>query len=189
MIDPNTGDEIQSSSNIIQASSAFAPAIDGNTIYVSSECGYGVNNNTWIAVVEYDNGVYSYVGSILEIDGITYGDYALLSAPILWNNYLWVNTVNGLMRVDLVTNTSSFVLANTVGKPVLGGDYLYVLTGNNHICSVDASGNVVKHIIVPGDVGSTLAINSDNTLLMVVTIRCNLKLFYRLYVMILKYLS
>ena len=51
MIDPSTGDEIQSSSNIIQASSAFAPAIDGNTIYVSSECGYGVNNNTWIAVV------------------------------------------------------------------------------------------------------------------------------------------
>ena len=81
----------------------------------------------------YDNGVYSYVGSILEIDGITYGDYALLSAPILWNNYLWVNTVNGLMRVDLATNTSSFVLANTVGKPVLGGDYLYVLTRNNHI--------------------------------------------------------
>lgn len=165
MINPSTGDEIQSSSNIIQASSAFAPAIDGNTIYISSECGYGANNNTWIAVVEYNNGVYSYVGSILEIDGITYGDYALLSAPILWNNYLWVNTVNGLMRVDLATNTSTIVLANTVGKPVLGGDYLYVLTRNNHICGVNASGDLVKTISVSGNVGSTLAISNDNATL------------------------
>ena len=165
MIDPSTGDEIQSSSNIIQASSAFAPAIDGNTIYVSSECGYGVNNNTWIAVVECNNGVYSYVGSILEIDGITYGDYALLSAPILWNNYLWVNTVNGLMRIDLATNTSTIVLANTVGKPVLGGDYLYVLTRNNHICGVNAAGGLVKTISVSGNVGSTLAISNDNATL------------------------
>ena len=170
MIDPVTGDEIQSSSNIIQASSAFAPAIDGNTIYVSSECGYGANNNSWIAIVEYNGSVYSYVGSILEIDGITYGDYALLSAPILWNNYLWVNTVNGLMRVDLATNTSTIVLANTVGKPVLGGDYLYVLTRNNHICGVNASGNLVKTIAVPGNVGSTLAINSDNTVLYAVNV-------------------
>ena len=168
------GNQIQPTSNIIQGSSLYAPLVVGNTIYISSEYGYGVNNESWIAVINYNNGVYSYAGSILNISGVSYGTHALISAPILWNNYLWVNTINGLMRVNLTTGASSVVLTNAVGKIVDGGDYLYVLTGNNHICSVDASGNVVKHIIVPGDVGSTLAINSDNTILYTVNANGNI---------------
>ena len=168
------GNQIQPTSNIIQGSSLYAPLVVGNTIYISSEYGYGDNNEYWIAVINYNNGVYSYAGSILNIPGVSYGTHALISAPILWNNYLWVNTINGLMRIDLTTGVSSVVLENTVGKIVNGGDYLYVLTGNNHICSVDASGDVVKHIIVPGDVGSTLAINSDNTVLYTVNANGNI---------------
>ena len=168
------GNQIQSTSNIIQGSSLYAPLVVGNSIYISSEYGYGVNNEYWIAVINYNNGVYSYAGSILNISGVSYGTHALISAPILWNNYLWVNTINGLMRVNLTTGASSVVLTNAVGKIVDGGNYLYVLTGNNHICSVDASGNVVKHIIVPGDVGSTLAINNDNTILYTVNANGNI---------------
>ena len=168
------GNQIQPTSNIIQGSSLYAPLVVGNTIYISSEYGYGVNNEYWIAVINYNNGVYSYAGSILNISGVSYGTHALISAPILWNNYLWVNTINGLMRVNLTTGASSVVLTNAVGKIVDGGNYLYVLTGNNHICSVDASGNVVKHIIVPGDVGSTLAINNDNTILYTVNANGNI---------------
>ena len=159
------GNQIQSTSNIIQGSSLYAPLVVGNNIYISSEYGYGVNSEYWIAVINYDNGVYSYAGSILNISGVSYGTHALISAPILWNNYLWVNTINGLVRYDLATNTYSISVANTVGKPVVGGDYIYVLTADNHICGVNANGNVIKNITVGGNVGSTLAINSDNTIL------------------------
>ena len=171
MYNATSGIEIQPTSNMYQASSYYAPAIDGNTIYVSSEYPYGDGGNKWIAVVEYVNGTYNYTGSILEINNAS---SALISAPILWNNYLWVNTVNGLMRVDLATNTSTIVLANTVGKPVLGGDYIYVLTRNNHICGVNANGNVIKNIAVSGNVGSTLAINTDNTVLYTVNANGNI---------------
>ena len=168
MFDAVTGSEIQPASNIYQASSYYAPAIDGNTIYVSSEYPYGVNNNSWIAVIKYENNVYSYVGSILEINNAS---SALISQPIVRNGYLWVNTINGLMCVDLSTNTSSIVLTNTVGKPVVGGDIIYVLTSDNHICGVDSSGSVVKNITVNESdvVGTTLAINSANTILYTVS--------------------
>ena len=165
MFDAMTGTEIQPTSNMYQASSYYAPAIDGNTIYVSSEHGYGANENLWIAVVEYVNGNYSYTGSILEISGVTNNSNALISAPILWNNYLWVNTINGLVRYDLTANTYITPVVNAVGKPVVGGDYIYVLTADNHICGVNANGNVIKNISVGGNVGSTLAINNANTVL------------------------
>ena len=168
------GNQIQSTSNIIQGSSLYAPLVVGNSIYISSEYGYGVNNEYWIAVINYNNGVYSYAGSILNISGVSYGTHALISAPILWNNYLWVNTINGLVRYDLATNTYITPVANAVGKPVVGGDYIYVLTANNHICGVDANGNVIKNITVGGNVGSTLAINSDNTVLYTVNANGNI---------------
>ena len=165
-----TGSEIQSTSNIIQGSSLYAPLIVGDTIYISSEYGYGANNESWIAVIEYNNGVYSYAGSILNISGISYGNPALISAPIFWNNYLWVNTVNGLMRVDLATNTSNIVLANTVGKPVVGGNNIYVLTNDNHVCAISASGNIAMNILVNGSVGvgSTLVSNAAGNMVFTV---------------------
>ena len=162
-----TGSEIQPTSNIIQGSSLYAPLVVGNNIYISSEYGYGVNNESWIAVINYNNGVYSYVGSILDISGVSYGTPALISAPILWNNYLWVNTINGLIRYDLTTNTYSIVVSNTVGKPVVGGSVMYVLTTDNHIRGVDSTCSLVKNITVNESlgVGSTLAISNDNTTL------------------------
>ena len=162
MYNATSGIEIQPDSNMFQASSYYAPAIDGNTIYVSSEYPYGDGSNKWIAVVEYVNGNYSYAGSILEINNVS---SALISAPILWNNYLWVNTINGLVRYDLTANTYITPVVNAVGKPVVGGDYLYILTSDNHIKGVNATGSVVKDITVSGNVGSTLAINNDNTVL------------------------
>ncbi|WP_458404683.1 Ig-like domain repeat protein [Methanobrevibacter sp.] len=174
LFNATTGSEIELNPSIIQGSSLYAPLIVGDTIYISSEYGYGANNESWIAVIEYNNGVYSYVGSILDISGVSYGTHALISAPILWNNYLWVNTINGLVRYNLNTNTYSISVANTVGKPVVGGDYIYVLTADNHICGVNANGNVVKNITVQGNVGSTLAINSDNTVLYTVNANGNI---------------
>ena len=167
MFNPINGSEIQPDSNMYQASSYYAPAIDGNTIYVSSEYPYGASGNAWIAVVKLVDGVYTYTGSILDIAGVEYGSQALLSQPILNGGYLWVNTINGLMCVDLTTNASSIVLTDTVGKPVVGGNVIYVLTGDNHIVGVDASGSVVKNITVNESlgVGSTLAISNDNTTL------------------------
>ena len=164
LFNATTGSEIELNPSIIQGSSLYAPLVVGNKIYISSEYAYGVNNESWIAVIEYNNGVYSYVGSILDISGVSYGTHALISAPILWNNYLWVNTINGLVRYNLNTNTYSISVANTVGKPVVGGDYIYVLTADNHICGVNANGNVVKNITVSdsASVGSTLAINNAN---------------------------
>ena len=161
------GNQIQSTSNIIQGSSLYAPLVVGNNIYISSEYGYGNNNEYWIAVINYNNGVYSYAGSILNIPGVSYGTHALISAPILWNNYLWVNTINGLMRVDLSTGVGSVVLTNTVGKIVNGGNHLYILTSNNHIRGINTNYNVDKDIVVDENiaVGSTLAINTNNNVL------------------------
>ena len=170
--DAATGSEVNATSDMWKASSKYGVLINDDTIYVSSEYPYGENGNAWIAVVKQVNGVYTYMGSILEINGVE--NYALLSAPVLWNNYLWVNTVNGLMRVDLTTNASSIILANTVGKPVIGGDYLYILTSNNHIRGIDSTGSVVKDISVGGNVGSTLAINSANTVLYTVNAEGNI---------------
>lgn len=162
-----TGSEIQSTSNIIQGSSLYAPLIVGDTIYISSEYGYGDNNESWIAVIEYNNGVYSYVGSILDISDVSYGTSALISAPILWNNYLWVNTINGLIRYDLIAGTYTIVVSNTVGKPVVGGNVIYVLTGDNHIVGVSSTGSVVTKITVNESlgVGTTLAISNDGCVL------------------------
>ena len=165
LFNATTGSEIELNPSIIQGSSLYAPLVVGNKIYISSEYAYGVNNESWIAVIEYNNGVYNYTGSILDISGVSYGTHALISAPILWNNYLWVNTINGLVRYNLTTNTYTISVANTVGKPVVGGDYIYVLTADNHICGVNANGNVIKNITVGGNVGNTLAINSDNSVL------------------------
>ena len=164
LFNATTGSEIELNPSIIQGSSLYAPLVVGNKIYISSEYAYGVNNESWIAVIEYNNGVYSYVSSILDISGVSYGTHALISAPILWNNYLWVNTINGLVRYDLATNTYITPVSNTVGKPVVGGDYIYVLTADNHICAVNANGNVIKNITVSNSVGvgNTLAINNAN---------------------------
>ena len=164
LFNATTGSEIELNPSIIQGSSLYAPLVVGNNIYISSEYGYGVNNEYWIAVINYNNGVYSYAGSILNIPGVSYGTHALISAPILWNNYLWVNTINGLVRYNLATNTYITPVSNTVGKPVVGGDYIYVLTADNHICAVNANGNVIKNITVSNSVGvgNTLAINNAN---------------------------
>ena len=161
--DAITGSQIQPNSTIIQGSSLYAPLVVGDKIYISSEYPYGVGGNKWIAVVEYANGTYNYTNSILEINNAS---TALISAPILWNNYLWVNTINGLVRYNLATNTYTIPITNTVGKPVVGGDYIYVLTADNHICGVNANGNV-KNITVSNSVavGSTLAINNVNNIL------------------------
>ena len=167
MFNPINGSEIQPDSNMYQASSYYAPAIDGNTIYVSSEYPYGASGNAWIAVVKLVDGVYTYTGSILDIAGVEYGSQALLSQPILNGGYLWVNTINGLMCVDLTTNASSIVLTDTVGKPVVGGNVIYVLTGDNHIVGVGSTGSVVTNITVNESlgVGSTLAISNDGSVL------------------------
>ena len=171
--DAITGSQIQPNSTIIQGSSLYAPLVVGDKIYISSEYPYGVGGNKWIAVVEYANGTYNYTNSILEINNAF---TALISAPILWNNYLWVNTINGLVRYDLTTNTYITPVSNAVGKPVVGGDYIYVLTADNHICGVNANGNVIKNITVSDSigVGSTLAINNANDTLYTVDANGNI---------------
>lgn len=135
--------------NLPQASSLFAPLIYNGTIYVSSEYGYGDSNNTWIAMVS--NADYSYEGSILEINGISYGDQALLSKPYIYGNNLYVNTVNGLMSYNLVSGTTNIV-GGTVGNPIIdaNGNICILSNNGNNISLLDSNLNEISSVALDG---------------------------------------
>ena len=160
-----TGDSL-TDANIYQASSIYAPLVVGDTIYVCSEYGYGQYNNTWIAVVKLINGNYTYVGSILEINNVTYGNQALLSKPILdANGNLWVNTVNGTVCIDLSTgNKIVDFVSGTVGNIVIDYyDYIYVMAnigGQTQVLFFDPYDYYYMDSLNM-DIGSYLAIDNN----------------------------
>ncbi|WP_296874300.1 PQQ-binding-like beta-propeller repeat protein [uncultured Methanobrevibacter sp.] len=143
------GNEIQPASNIVEGSSYYAPLVVGNTIYISNDYGNGDNSDTWVSVIEYNGGVYSYVGSLFEITGVS--ESALLSQPILWNNHIYVNTVNGLVSYNLNDGTTSSI-SGTVGNPIIdaSGNICILSNNGNSLSLLDSNLNVMSSAALDG---------------------------------------
>ena len=133
--------------NIYQGSSIYAPVIYNDTIYICSEYGYGENNNTWITMVKQINGNYTYYDSILELDNVSYGTQAMLSKPVIKGNYLYVNTIYGLIRYNLLDNTM-INITDTVGNFVMNDNgnicILRNINGSTHLCLLDSNLNTLS---------------------------------------------
>lgn len=115
--------------NIYQGSSLYKPVIYNNTIYISSEYGYGNNDNHWISMIKHDSDYY-YYGSILELTNVTYGTPAILSQPYIYGNTLYVNTIYGLIAYNLVDGTSHNI-SGTVGNPIIDANGTICVLSNN----------------------------------------------------------
>ncbi|WP_305556769.1 PQQ-binding-like beta-propeller repeat protein [Methanobrevibacter sp. V74] len=115
--------------NIYQGSSLYKPVIYNNTIYISSEYGYGNNDNHWISMIKHDSDYY-YYGSILELTNVTYGTPAILSQPHIYGNTLYVNTIYGLIAYNLVDGTSHNI-SGTVGNPIIDANGTICVLSNN----------------------------------------------------------
>lgn len=117
ILDLATGNSL-TSTPILEGSSLYEPFVDGNTLYLSSENGYGPNNNSWISIV--NAGSFNYTNSILEINNMS-GNPAMLSKPVIKDNYLYVNTIQGLIRYNLADG-SMINITDTVGNFVINND-------------------------------------------------------------------
>lgn len=156
------GNEIQPASNIVEGSSYYAPLVVGNTIYISNDYGNGDNNDTWVSVIEYNDGVYSYVGSLFEITGVS--ESALLSQPILWNNHIYVNTVNGLVSYNLNDATTTTSVSGTVGNPIIDANgNICILTNNGTSLSLlNSNLNVISSVALNGTCDMLVSDGSGN---------------------------
>lgn len=123
-----TNGESLTYSNIYQGSSLYKPVIYNNTLYVSSEYGYGINSNNWISMIKHDSDYY--YGSILELNNVSYGTPAILSQPYIHGNTLYVNTIQGLIAYNLVDGTSHNV-SGTVGNPIIDANGNICILSNN----------------------------------------------------------
>ena len=146
----NNGSSL-TNNNIYQGSSLYAPLLYNNTIYLSSEYGYGENNNTWISLVKNNGNDYYYDSSILTISGITYGSPAMLSKPYLYGNNIFVNTVNGLISYNLNTGLTNSI-SGTVGNPIIDAyGNICILTNNgNNLSLLDSNLNEISSVALDG---------------------------------------
>ena len=148
-----TGNSL-TNANIYQGSSLYAPVLYNGAVYICSEYGYGANSNLWITMVKLVNGDYVYYNSILELNNVAYGSQAMLSKPIIYGNCLYVNTVNGLVRYNLLTNTMTSI-ADTIGNPVIDSNgnicVLRNISGSTYLCLLDSSLNVVDSELLGGN--------------------------------------
>ena len=164
ILDLDTGDSLTNAS-ILEGSSFYAPVMYNNTLYICSENGYGADSNLWITMVKYENGDYVYYDSILEINGVPIYSQAMLSEPIIYGNCLYVNTVNGLVRYNLVDNTMTS-LAGTIGDPVIDSNgnicVLRNVSGSTYLCLLDSSLNVVDSELLNGDCNQLVSDGAGN---------------------------
>ena len=178
----NDGTLVANFTNNYQDSSYFAPVFgkDG-TIYISSEYGYGNDNNLWIAMVKFGNtasvtNTYYYAGSICQIDNVPYGTQALLSAPVLdGQGNIWVNTIHGLMCVNL-SNGQTIVsnITGVIGIPVVGSNgVIYYLGNNSKVYARNVAGEL-WNVNINGTSGTTLIIDSTNSTLYAVSAEGNI---------------
>ncbi len=178
----NDGTLVANFTNNYQASSYFAPVFgkDG-TIYISSEYGYGNDNNLWIAMVKFGNtasvtNTYYYAGSICQIDNVPYGTQALLSAPVLdGQGNIWVNTIHGLMCVNL-SNGQTIVsnITGVIGTPVVGSNgVIYYLGNNSKVYARNTTGEL-WNVNINGTSGTTLIIDNTNSTLYTVSAEGNI---------------
>ena len=172
----NDGTLVANFTNNYQASSYFAPVGDNETIYISSEYGYGDDENLWIAMVKFGDtasvkNTYYYAGSICQIDNVPYGTQALLSAPVLdGQGNIWVNTIYGLMCVNL-SNGQTIVsnITGVIGTPIVGSNgVIYYLGNNSKVYARNATGEL-WNVNINGTSGTTLIIDSTNSTLYTVS--------------------
>ena len=134
-----------STANIWQASSLYAPIVDENAnIYVSGEyqVDWGYYN---LVIVPYSTWM---TGD--EIFTINIGNNSPTGSPIFINDELvCVNTVNGLVIVNLTSKTSQIIVNNT-------SDVRPVVSSNNTIYYLNSTGNI-REVTVGGSI-----INSNN---------------------------
>lgn len=165
-INSTTGALIQNESNIYPGSSIYAPLVVGDMIYISSEYAY---DDAWIAVIEYVNGEYVYNGNILEISDVPYGEQGLLSQPVVdINGNIWVNTVEGLVRIDPYTYDYEVVLNGTYGKPVVVDYVIYSLAFDNRIYRI-MDNYIDFSDVVTGGLGNSLVFSDYYYVLFFVT--------------------
>lgn len=164
-IDANTGALIQNESNIYPGSSIYAPLVVGDMIYISSEYAY---DDAWIAVIEYVNGEYVYNGNILEIYDVPYGEQGLLSQPVADSNgNIWVNTVDGLVRIDPYTYNYDIILNGTYGKPVVVDYVIYSLAFDNRIYGITSDGYIGASDVISSNLGNSLVFSDYGVLFFV----------------------
>ena len=173
----NDGTLVANFTNNYQASSYFAPVFgDDGTSYISSEYGYGDDNNLWIAMVKFGDtasvkNTYYYAGSICQIDNVPYGTQALLSAPVLdGQGNIWVNTIHGLMCVNL-SNGQTIVsnITGVIGTPIVGSNgVIYYLGNNSKVYARNAAGEL-WNVNINGTSGTTLIIDNANSILYTVS--------------------
>ena len=158
----NNGSSL-TNNNIYQGSSLYAPLLYNNTIYLSSEYGYGENNNTWISLVKNNGNDYYYDSSILTINGITYGTPAMLSKPYLYGNNIFVNTVNGLISYNLNTGLTNSI-SGTVGNPIIDANgNICILTNNgNSLALFDSNLNSIDSVDLDGNCNMLVSDYSGN---------------------------
>ena len=151
ILDLATGNSL-TSAPILEGSSLYEPFVDGNTLYLSSENGYGPNNNSWISIV--NAGSFNYTGSILELNGVPQYNQAMLSKPVIKGNYLYVNTIYGLIRYDL-TNGNMINITDTVGNFVINNDgTIWVLrnvSGSTSLSLLDSNLTVIASSSLNGN--------------------------------------
>ena len=134
-----------STANIWKASSLYAPIVDENAnIYVSGE--YQVDWGYYNLVIV----PYSTWMSGDEIVTINIGNNSPTGSPIFINDELvCVNTVNGLVIVDLISKTSQIIVNDS-------SDVRPVVSSNNTIYYLNSMGNI-REVTVGGCI-----INSNN---------------------------
>ena len=164
-INSTTGILIQNESNIYPGSSIYAPLVVGDMIYISSEYAY---DDAWIAVIEYVNGQYVYEGNILEIYDVPYGEQGLLSQPVVdYNGNIWVNTVDGLVRIDPYTYDYDIILNGTYGKPVVVDYVIYSLAFDNRIYGITSDGYIGASDVISSNLGNSLVFSDYGVLFFV----------------------
>ena len=178
----NDGTLVANFTNNYQASSYFAPVFgDDGTVYISSEYGYGNDNNLWIAMVKFGDtasatNTYYYAGSICQIDNVNYGTQALLSAPVLdGQGNIWVNTIRGLMCVNL-SNGQTIVsnITGVIGTPIVGSNgVIYYLGNNSKVYARNTTGEL-WNVNITGTSGTTLIIDNTNSTLYTVSAEGNI---------------
>ena len=164
-INSTTGALIQNESNIYPGSSIYAPLVVGDMIYISSEYAY---DDAWIAVIEYVNGQYVYEGNILEIYDVPYGEQGLLSQPVADSNgNIWVNTADGLVRIDPYTYNYDIILNGTYGKPVVVDYVIYSLAFDNRIYGITSDGYIGASDVISSNLGNSLVFSDYGVLFFV----------------------
>lgn len=160
-IDHNNGEKF-GFSNIMQASSLFAPIIDSNgNAYVVSEYQYGTGDYK-LVVIPYS--LWEYGGNPTMI---SLGKSKPVAAPTLVNERLAVVACDDSLKV--ISILSKDVIASvpgniTGGRPVIGlGDLIYAIMDDS-IVALETSGNQIWKTKVTDGAGKFLALDEQEGL-------------------------